>query len=310
MVSRQMTHLTQLLRTARSAAPTVEPTVQSRRAGFAAMLTALPPVPGGITSAVDAGGVPAEWTQVEGMDPQTGTLLYFHGGGYVQGSPTTHRRLVTAICRAAGFRALSVDYRLAPEDPFPAALEDVLTAYRWLTGPAGVEPGRVVVAGDSAGGGLAAALLLALLAGDEAQPAGAYLMSPWTDLAGTGASLRSRASVDPLIAGDGVPIVAAMYAGGHALTDPLVSPLYGDFAGAPPMLIQAGDLEVLLDDSVRLAERATAAGVDAELRVWPGAFHVFQIMVGLVPEADEAVEQAGAWMSALLSDPATPAPGR
>ena len=284
-----------------SAAENPEPSIEELRSGMEQMLTGLPPVPGGRVEPVDAGGVAAEWTFPEDGGPTTGTLLYLHGGGYFQGSPATHRRLVTALCLAAGMRGLSVDYRLAPEHPFPAAVDDALAAYRWLTGPSGEDPGRVVVAGDSAGGGLSAALLVALRDAGDRLPAGAYLLSPWTDLAGTGASMLTRADADPMIDPAESRATARRYAGDGDLRHPLVSPLYADLTGLPPLLIHVGDAEVLLDDATRLADRALGAGVAVELEVWPEAFHVFQIMVGLVPEADEAVARAAAWMAKRIA---------
>ncbi len=277
------------------------PSIEELRAGMDEMLGSLPPVTGGRVQPVDAGGVSAEWTLPEDGRAVAGTLLYLHGGGYFQGSPFTHRRLVTALCLAAGLRGLSVDYRLAPEHPFPAAVDDALAAYRWLTGPGGEDPSRVIVAGDSAGGGLTAALLVALRDAGDRLPAGAYLLSPWTDLAGTGDSMRTRLDTDPMIDPADATATARRYAGDQDLHHPLVSPLYADLTALPPLLIHVGDDEVLLDDSTRMAERARSAGVPADLEVWPEAFHVFQIMVEMVPEADEAVAKAGAWMVEHLS---------
>jgi acetyl esterase/lipase len=308
VASEQLTNMTALLRAALPEGPSGPPDIEALRAGFTQLLTALPAVEGGRFSPVDAGGVAAEWTGVDGAADPSGTVLYFHGGGYLQGSPLTHRRLVAALCRAAGVRALSVDYRLAPEHRFPAALDDATAAYRWLIGPGGEDPGRVILAGDSAGGGLSAALILHLLAEGLPGPAGAYLISPWTDLAGTGDSVRTRAAVDPMIVGDGIVDAARLYLGDRPATDPLASPLYGDFTGAPPVLIQVGDHEVLLDDSTRLSDRCRQAGVETELTVWPEAFHVFQMLVELIPEADQAVAEAGSWIASVLAGARKSAP--
>jgi monoterpene epsilon-lactone hydrolase len=297
-----MEQIKALMKQNRSAATTdPAPSIEQLRAGMDQMLGSLPPVAGGRVEAVSAGGVPAEWTTPEDGRTTSGTLLYLHGGGYFQGSPATHRRLVTALCLGAGMRGLSIDYRLAPEHRFPAALDDALAAYRWLTGPQGEDPARVVVAGDSAGGGLSAALLAALRDAGDPLPAGAYLLSPWTDLTGTGESMRTRADADPMIDPTEAGATARRYAGDQDLRHPLISPLYADLAGLPPLLIHAGDAEVLLDDSTRMADRARQAGVTVELVVWPGAFHVFQMMVEMVPEADEAVAQAGAWMAKQIA---------
>lgn len=297
MVSQAMTDIKALMMQGRresGAGPA--PTVEELRVAFDATMAGLPPVPGATVEAVDAGGVPAEWVLPE-TGPTGGVLLYLHGGGYMEGSPVTHRRLVTSLCLAGRMRGLSVDYRLAPEHPHPAAVEDALAAYRWLIGFGGAAPSEVVVAGDSAGGGLGAALLALLRDRGEPLPAGAYLLSPWTDLAATGASIRTRADVDPMLDPGGIDRTVGWYAGSRSRTDPLISPLYADLAGLPPMLIHVGDHEILLDDSVRLAERARTAGVEVELEVWPEAFHVFQMLVGMIPEADDAVERAGAWMA-------------
>ena len=275
-----------------------KPSVPELRAGMEEMLGALPAVPGVRVETVDVGGVPAEWTRSEsGSDADArGTLFYFHGGGYFQGSITTHRRLVASLCLAAGVRGLSVDYRLAPEDPFPAAVDDAVAAYRWLTGPGGADSSRVVVAGDSAGGGLTASLLVALRDAGDPLPAGAYLMSPWTDLAATGESIKTRAEADPMIDPRDTKRITSYYVPDGDVLNPLVSPLYADLSGLPPLLVHVGDAEVLLDDAVLFADRARLAGVSVELEIWPEAFHVFQMLAGLLPEADEAVAQAGEWM--------------
>ena len=305
MASEQMQQIMALMSSVREAGRPLASSIEEQRTGFESTLALLPEVAGGQVEALGpdgAGGVDAEWMRLESGEP-AGTLLYLHGGGYFQGSPVTHRRLVAALCVAGGVQSLSVNYRLAPENPFPAAVEDALAAYRWLISPLGgdEDPERVIVAGDSAGGGLSAALLVALRDAGDPLPAGAYLISPWTDLAGTGESMQTRAEADPFIDPAQSPNAAARYAGDTELTHPLMSPLYADLSGLPPLLIHVGDAEVLLDDSTRPAERAVAAGVPVEMQIWDGAFHVFQMLFGMIPEADEAVAQAGAWMSKLLS---------
>ena len=299
MASQQMTDIKALMferRKQMSGSP--RPSVEELRAGMEQMMGVLPVVEGVVTKPVDAGGVPAEWTSAEGPSAGSarGTLLYLHGGGYFQGSITTHRRLVASLCLAAGTRGLSAGYRLAPEHPHPAAVEDAVAAYRWLIGPAGEDPSRVIVAGDSAGGGLSAALLVALRDAGDPLPAGAYLLSPWTDLASTGESLKTRAEADPMIDPSDTNRITSYYVPDGDLRNPLVSPLYADLTGLPPLLVHVGDAEVLLDDAIRLADRARGAGVPVELEVWPEAFHVFQMLAGMLPEADEAIAQAGAWM--------------
>ncbi len=237
------------------------------------------------------------------------TLLYLHGGGYYFCSPTTHRPLVFALTARAGVRSFSAEYRLAPEHPFPAAHDDAFAAYASLLA-AGVDPASIVVAGDSAGGGLALALLVALRDRGVPLPAGAVLFSPWTDLAATGETLRTNDGADPMFAGVALGRAARFYVGEASATDPYVSPLYAEMDGLPPLLIQAGSTEVLLDDSRRFAERAQAAGVDVELQVWPRMPHVWQMSVPFVPEAGRALDDAAAFVRRVTArQPASrPAP--
>ena len=213
---------------------------------------------------------------------------------------------VAHLTRAIGCRALSLDYRLAPEHPFPAAVEDARRGYRWLL-KQGIDPGRVLIGGDSSGGGLAFALLLALRNAGDPLPAGAVALSAQTDLAMTAESLRTRAAVDVVSAEDSTRERAAWYLGGADPRDPLASPLYGELGGLPPLLLQVGDEEILLDDSVSFAERARAAGVDVTLEVVPEMHHVFQISAGLMPEADAAVARIGAWARPRIGLAAEPA---
>ena len=218
-------------------------------------------------------------------------VLYFHGGGYVLGSLDTHAELmgrVSAACRAP---VLGIDYRLAPEHPYPAALEDALASYEHLL-VGGIPADKVVLAGDSAGGGLALACLQALQATNKPLPAGAVLFSPWSDLAGTGESVKTRAEVDPMISPALLGPMAAHYCANTKSDHPGVSPLFGNFSNLPPLLVQVGDHEVLLDDSTRLAARAQDAGVEVELEVFDEAFHVFQNMP-ILPEAATALESVG-----------------
>ena len=244
------------------------------------------PRPGVAVRPLDVNGVPAERVIPPGA-PRDRCLLYVHGGAWCMGSPKTHRGLVTDLAGRAGVRAVSVGYRLAPEHPYPAGLDDCVAAYAWLL-ERRVDPARIVVAGDSAGGNLAAALLLRLRDAGIPLPAGAVLLSPATDLALTGASHVSRASVDPFFANATPGSFIAGYVGSHDVRDPYLSPLYGDLRGLPPLLIHVGDHEVLLDDSVRLGERAVAAGVDTRIVVWPGMMHVFQAFAPFLPEARTA----------------------
>jgi monoterpene epsilon-lactone hydrolase len=248
---------------------------------------------------VDAGGVPAEWIAAPGAVKDR-VILYLHGGGYVIGSINTHRAMIARIARASNARALAIDYRLAPEHPFPAAVDDATRAYKWLLAQ-GYKPQKIVIAGDSAGGGLTLATLIALRDSGQPLPAGAVPISPWTDLEGTGESVRSRAEKDPMVAQDNLAESAKQYYGAHDPKDPLVSPLHANFRGLPPMLIQVGDAEILLDDATRVAERAKLAGVDVELEVWDDMIHVWHVFAKLLPEGQQAIDKIGKFVIARTS---------
>ena len=248
--------------------------------------------PAGVTyEEVDASGVPAMWVTPDGCE-RSRVLVYFHGGGYCYCSMRSHAKLVGHLASAAGCRGLAVDYRLAPEDPHPAAVIDALTAYRWLL-DLGIEPGHVAVAGDSAGGGITMALLLKARDEGLPLPATGVLMSAWVDLAMTADSLTTRAEVDVLQDPAGTAQCAVMYLDGHDPRDPYASPLYADLAGLPPLYMQAGDWDTLVDDSHRLADAARAAGVEVGLDVFPEMQHAHQIWAGNMPEADDAVARIG-----------------
>jgi acetyl esterase/lipase len=257
---------------------------------------------------VDAGGVPAEWLIPPGA-PEDRALLYFHGGAWFMGSARTHRGLVSRLAFAAGVRALSIDYRLAPEHPFPAGLEDCLAAYDWLQ-RIGIQSRRIAVAGDSAGGNLALAMLIALRDAGKPLPAAAAALSAPTDLAATGELPRTRARLDPFFhSAAGLAAVLKIYCGDRDPREKLISPLYDDLHGLPPLLLHVGDHEALRDDSVRFGEKAAAAGVNARTVVWPGMFHVFQMFDPLLPEAGQANGQIGAFIRARLgAGPSTPQP--
>ena len=248
---------------------------------------------------VNAGGVPAEWIAAPGA-VQDRVILYLHGGGYVIGSINTHRAMIARIARASNARALAIDYRLAPEHPFPAAVDDATAAYKWLLAE-GYEPGKIVIAGDSAGGGLTLAALVALRDSRVPMPAGAVPISPWTDLEGTGESVRSRAAKDPMVTQANLAESAKQYYGAHDPKNPLVSPLHANFRGLPPMLIHVGDAEILLDDATRVAERAKLAGVDVELEVWDDMIHVWHVFAKLLPEGQQAIDKIGKFVIARTS---------
>ena len=248
---------------------------------------------------VSVSGVPAEWIAAPGA-VQDRVILYLHGGGYVIGSINTHRAMIARIARASNARALAIDYRLAPEHPFPAAVDDATAAYKWLLAE-GYEPGKIVIAGDSAGGGLTLAALVALRDSGVPMPAGAVPISPWTDLEGTGESVRSRAAKDPMVTQSNLAESAKQYYGAHDPKDPLVSPLHANFRGLPPMLIHVGDAEILLDDATRVAERAKQAGVDVELEVWDDMIHVWHVFAKLLPEGQQAIDKIGKFVIARTS---------
>ena len=251
---------------------------------------------------VVAGGVPAEWVAPPGVDGEA-VLLYFHGGGYAIGSPATHRPFVAHLAQAVGVRALVPDYRLAPEHRFPCAVDDAVAVYRWLVEREHVDPMRLVVAGDSAGGGLTLALALSVREAGGRLPAALACLSPWTDLAGTGESMRTRTRFDPCYRPDGLSLAAREYLGDADPVHPLASPLYADLRGLPPLLAQVGEDELLLDDARRLVERARAAGADATLEVWPGLWHVFQTQIAF-PEARLATGRLTSFLRRRLAVPA------
>jgi acetyl esterase/lipase len=240
---------------------------------------------------VNAGGVPAEWVIPPGASMQR-AILYLHGGGYVVGAPQGYREMVSHIARAAQARALTIDYRLAPETSHPAAVEDAVAAYRWLL-KNGAEPGRTVFAGDSAGGGLTVATLVALRDRGDRLPAGGVCICPWVDLEITGKSMDTNAEADPLVKRDVVRNMAAAYLQGQDPRTPLASPLHAELKGLPPLLIQVGNAETLLDDASRLAERARTAGVDVTYEPWPDMIHVWQAFSSFLPEARQAIDRIG-----------------
>jgi monoterpene epsilon-lactone hydrolase len=246
-----------------------------------------------------AGGVPGEWSAVPGHDASR-VLLFFHGGGYCSGSIVSHRRLVTEAGRAAGIRTLAVSYRLAPEHPFPAALEDALTAWSFLRSQ-GIGATQIAVGGDSAGGGLTAALINHLRNSGEELPACAWLISPWTDLTMPGATLESKDAVDPIIHKSYLSELAAAYLGGvTGPKDPRVSPLFANLKGFPPVLIQVGSAETLLDDALGFARAAGAADVPVTLEIWPHMIHAWPIWNAQLTQGRLALARAGAFISRHL----------
>ncbi len=264
--------------------------VAERRAILDSRAQALPMLSGVPVTFATAGGVPAEWVSVDGVSADR-VILFLHGGGYVAGSAAGSRDFVARLCAAANARALSLDYRLAPEAPFPAAVEDCVTAYRWLLRQ-GAPAARCAIVGPSAGGGLVAATLLALRDAGDPLPACGVCMCPFVDMTGTAASLEENADKDVL-----APSVARSFAGlylqGADPRQPLASPIFADMRGLPPLLIQVGTIEVLLNDAQALAARAKACGVEVTYEEWEGMFHGWQTMAALLPEGVQAIARVG-----------------
>ncbi len=241
-----------------------------------------------------AGGVPAEWTSTPGA-AATAVVLYVHGGGYVIGSLDSHRHLVAEIGRACGARALALDYRLAPEHPFPAPVEDALAAYRFLLA-SGIAPERIAIAGDSAGGGLVVAAMLAIRGAGLPQPGCGWCISPWVDLQSTGASMNDNAARDPTVQKAGILDFAGIYLAGADPRSPLASPIHGDLHGLPPLLIQVGAVETLLDDALMLARAASLADVYVDLQVWPEMIHVWHQWFTQLDAGRRAIAAGGAFV--------------
>ena len=294
MASPELTALVQAMR----AAPIVlNASVEEMRASMAGMFTGQLPA-GVIREPRDVNGVPAEWVAMPGAAADR-VVLYFHGGGYVLGSIATHRDLAARISAASGARVLVVDYRLGPEHRFPAAVDDALAAYKWLL-DAGYAPAKIAFAGDSAGGGLTFATLLAARDARLPLPATAVAISPWVDLAGTGESMTTKAAEDPIVQKAPVLLLAGHYLGDTDPRTPLASPLYADLRALPPLLIQVGSAETLLDDSTRIADKLRAAHVDVELEVWPDMIHVWHAFA-MLPEAGQAIERIGQHLKKRLA---------
>ena len=249
---------------------------------------------------VDVGGVAAEWLSGPTSSDRC-AILYLHGGCYVSGSVETHRDLMARLSIAASMRVLGLNYRLAPIHPFPAAVEDAAAAYRWLV-ETDIDPARIVIAGDSAGAGLALAATLSVRDEGIPLPAALVCLSPWVDLAATGASMETKAHEDPIVSRAMLLGWAKLYLGDRDPRTPLASPLYADLHGIPPLLIQVGSAEVLLDDSTRLADRASVAGVDITLEVWPEMIHVWQSFAEILPEGRQAIERIGKFIQMRVAD--------
>ena len=248
---------------------------------------------------VTANGVRAEWTSTP-QDSRDAALLYVHGGGYVIGSLDSHRHVVSEAGRAARAWALALDYRLAPEHPFPAAVEDAVSGYRYLLSR-GIRPGRIAIAGDSAGGGLVVAAMLAIREADLPQPACGWCISPWVDMEGIGESMSSRAAADPMVQREGLLEMASLYLNGADPRSPLAAPIYADLRGLSPLLIQVGAAETLLDDAIRLAKIAGAADVRVDLQIWPEMVHVWHLFHPELKAGRRAIDAGGAYVLSMMA---------
>ena len=248
---------------------------------------------------VDSGDIRGLWALPVGA-PADRAILYTHGGGFIGNTPDSHRKMAAHLAKAAGVRTFVLDYRLAPEHPFPAQIEDAVAAYRWLRGQ-GFPSEGLATAGDSAGGNLAIGTVLKLRDLGEALPAAIITFSPWLDMEHLGKTLETNAATDALISVEVVTMMSQMFLGtSGSATDPLANPLHADFTGLPPLFVTTGDEEALLSDSERLAERAAQAGVPVEFTTAPGQQHVFTFMAGRAPEADQAITAAAAWLRPRL----------
>jgi acetyl esterase/lipase len=247
---------------------------------------------------VSANGVKAEWTSTPLADPRK-AILYLHGGGYVICSLDSHRHLAAEVGRASGARTLAIDYRLAPEHPFPAPVEDTLAAYRYLL-DSGFKPDSIALAGDSAGGGLVVAAILAIREAGLPLPACGWCISPWVDMEALGQSFTDRAETDPTVQRATILVMAKWYLGGADPRHPHASPIHGDLRGIPPLLIQVGSVETLLDDSVALARQAGIAEVPVDLQIWPEMIHIWHIYFPLLSAARRAIEAGGSYVRNAL----------
>jgi acetyl esterase/lipase len=266
-------------------------TLEEMRVGFDGMCPE--PAADAAVSPAEVGGIPGKWVSV----PESGStvILHLHAGGYLIGSSQSHRDLAARIARAAMARVFLADYRLAPEHPFPAALDDALAAYRGLVAD-GVDPADLVVSGDSAGGGLALAALVALRDAGDPLPAAGVHLSPWADLTLRGDTMTANESLDPLVNKELLQQMADGYLGEQDPSDPRVSPVFADLSGLPPLFLQVGSSEVLESDAVRIADRVRAAGGEAELQIGYEMVHVFQMFADQLPEAELAIDQVGRFL--------------
>jgi len=296
MASPELHKLVSMLRTA---GISTDPTIEAIRAGWEKFAASFVPAADLTFKPVSARGVPAEWVTAPDSESNR-VVLYFHGGGYTIGSIASYRSYTGRLARATRSRLLSVGYRLAPEHPFPAALDDAVASYHWLLGQ-GISPSRIAVVGDSAGGGLALATVIAIRDAGAPIPAAIVAIGPVTDLAKEGASMRERAHLDPIVTYESSLAHARRYVGAQGdLKHPLASPLYADLHGLPPVLIMVGTHEALFDDSTRFAARAEAAGVEVQLDIWEEMIHVWPFFADILPEGRQAIGKIGDYIQARI----------
>lgn len=265
--------------------------IEEKRAAFDALGQQMPLLDGVSVTDTNAGGVSAEWVRAQNARHDA-VILYLHGGGYRLGSPTSHRHLIAALSHAVGASALAINYRLAPEAPFPAAVEDAVTAYQWLL-EHDIAPRHIMIAGDSAGGGLTVATLVALRERNIPLPSSGVCISPWVDLTITSESYTTRAAVDPIITREEIMIMAQTYLNGQDPKMALASPLFADLRGLPPLLIHVGTDEVLFDDAIKLEAHAKMSDVDVTLEVWEEMIHVWHYFFPMLQDAQAAVARIG-----------------
>jgi len=269
-------------------------TIDDERLSYERIMSTLPIDDDIETERVGVNGVAAEWIWAPESDKRR-VILYLHGGGYVIGSVRTHKVLLAHLARAAKARVLALDYRLAPETPFPGPIDDTVNAYQWLLSD-GIEPANMAIAGDSAGGGLVVAALVALKSVGEPLPAAGVCISPWSDMESTGGSMMTNSESDPSVSKERLLKLAGIYLNGKNPQAPLASPIHADLTGLPPLLLQVGSIEVLLDDSTMLKEQAHKAGVSVQMEVWDDMPHVWHHYAPILPEARKAISKIGEFL--------------
>jgi epsilon-lactone hydrolase len=287
----QSPQLDRVISLIRARATALRKSLEEDRVSYETMLSAMTVDDDISTERIGAGGVPAEWIAAPGANPAV-VMLYLHGGGYVLGSMRTHRVMLAYLARACQGKVLGLDYRLAPENPFPAPVDDTLAAYRWLLAQ-GYDHRQIVLAGDSAGGGLVVAAMVVMRYVGEPLPAAGVCLSPWVDMEATGQSFVTNAASDPSVAKDRIVRMAGIYLAGKSPQAPLASPIHADLRGLPPLFVQVGSIETLLDDAKALTARAQAAGVSVECEVWEDMPHVWHHFAPILPESQQAIARIG-----------------